>query len=316
MVELATDNLAALPADWVYENFGRPAPPSVFDRFWLVMSLAELGRFAEAAEHEAEAIRLAEPTQHALHRRFGLLRRGHAPSPQGRLGEGALTDRTRGSRCSGRGNIVIMLPYAVAASAWVLAQARRGGRGAEPAAGGRADFSSVTRRGESSASRGWAYHALGRACLLLGRLDEAQRLADRAIESSPRSPRVRGPRPAPARRHRDPSRSARCRERRGPLPPGAGARRAARHAPPRRPLPPRPRQALPAHRQAASRRRSTSPPRRRCTARWTCASGWSRCRPRRVARDRRGARSVRHHIRFRVLKNALRTSPPGLEPLL
>ena len=29
------------------------------------MSLAELGRFAEAAKHEAEAIRLAEPTQHA-----------------------------------------------------------------------------------------------------------------------------------------------------------------------------------------------------------------------------------------------------------
>ena len=33
---------------------------------WLIMSLAELGRFAEAAEHEAEAIRLAEPTQHAF----------------------------------------------------------------------------------------------------------------------------------------------------------------------------------------------------------------------------------------------------------
>jgi class 3 adenylate cyclase len=57
----------------------------------------------------------------------------------------------------------------------------------------------------------------------------------------------------PARRHRDPSRPVRCRERRGPLPPGAGPRRAARHAPPRRPLPPRPRQALPPHRQARAR---------------------------------------------------------------
>ena len=65
VVELATDNLAALPADWVYENFGAHAPASVNDRCWLVMSLAQLGRFAEAAEHEAEAIRLAEPTQHA-----------------------------------------------------------------------------------------------------------------------------------------------------------------------------------------------------------------------------------------------------------
>src|SRR5207344_3112642 len=35
-------------------------------------------------------------------------------------------------------------------------------------------------------TRGWDYCSLGRAGLLLGRLDEAQRLADRAIESSPR----------------------------------------------------------------------------------------------------------------------------------
>jgi tetratricopeptide (TPR) repeat protein len=33
--------------------------------------------------------------------------------------------------------------------------------------------------------RGWAYHLLGRGCLLLGRLDEAQHLGDHAIESSP-----------------------------------------------------------------------------------------------------------------------------------
>jgi len=33
--------------------------------------------------------------------------------------------------------------------------------------------------------RGWTYHALGRACLLLDRLDEARRLANRALEFSP-----------------------------------------------------------------------------------------------------------------------------------
>ena len=65
VVELATDNLAALPADWIYEYFGSAVPPSVFDRASLAMGLAELGRFIEAAEHEAEAIRLAEQTQHA-----------------------------------------------------------------------------------------------------------------------------------------------------------------------------------------------------------------------------------------------------------
>jgi tetratricopeptide (TPR) repeat protein len=64
VVELATDNLAALPADWVDKYLGRPAPASVYDRFYLVMSLAQLGRFAEAAEYEAEAIRLAERMHH------------------------------------------------------------------------------------------------------------------------------------------------------------------------------------------------------------------------------------------------------------
>jgi predicted ATPase len=64
-VELATGNLAALPDDWVYRYSGNVAPPSVYDRLWLILSLAELGRFTEAAEHEAEAIRLADPTHHA-----------------------------------------------------------------------------------------------------------------------------------------------------------------------------------------------------------------------------------------------------------
>src|SRR5262249_31946670 len=61
VVELATDNLAAVPVDWVYKNLGMGALPLALDRYWLVMSLAQLGRFVEAAEHEAEAIRLAEP---------------------------------------------------------------------------------------------------------------------------------------------------------------------------------------------------------------------------------------------------------------
>src|SRR5262249_47399742 len=65
VTELASENLAALPADWVSEFFGLAAPPSVNDRTWLVMSLAQLGKFPEAAKHEGELIRLAEPTQHA-----------------------------------------------------------------------------------------------------------------------------------------------------------------------------------------------------------------------------------------------------------
>jgi tetratricopeptide (TPR) repeat protein len=37
-------------------------------------------------------------------------------------------------------------------------------------------------------NQGFAYHCLGRACLLLGRMDEARRLADRAVKSSTSQP--------------------------------------------------------------------------------------------------------------------------------
>jgi hypothetical protein len=64
VVELATDNIAVLPAEWVYEKFGISAPPSIWDRSYLAMSLAQLGKFTEAAQHETAAIGLAEPTHH------------------------------------------------------------------------------------------------------------------------------------------------------------------------------------------------------------------------------------------------------------
>src|SRR5262249_57715131 len=66
VVQLATDNLGVLPADWVYEFFGANRPASVLDRDYLMLSLAELGRFAEAVEPEAEAIRIAARTQQAF----------------------------------------------------------------------------------------------------------------------------------------------------------------------------------------------------------------------------------------------------------
>lgn len=66
VVELATENLAALPADWVYENLlGSTVPVSVYDRVWVAMRLVQLGRFHEAAQYGAESIELAEATQDA-----------------------------------------------------------------------------------------------------------------------------------------------------------------------------------------------------------------------------------------------------------
>jgi DNA-binding NtrC family response regulator/tetratricopeptide (TPR) repeat protein len=184
LVELATGNLATLPADWVYEYFGAPAPTSVFDRSWLVMSLAQLGRFTEAVEYETEAIRLAEPTQ----RGFPVSQAYRAAGDRHLL-EGdwpkARSLYERQIAVAKTGNVALHLPWPIAASAWVLAQL-----------GETSEALNRLREGEQllerQAAKGivfyraWAYHALGRACLLLGRLTEAQTLGDRAVESAPR----------------------------------------------------------------------------------------------------------------------------------
>jgi tetratricopeptide (TPR) repeat protein len=188
VVELATDNLAALPAVWVDEAFGGAISISIFDRYWLVRGLAELGRFAEAAQYETEALRLAEPTHnyHAYsvglaHVGAGLLHllKGDRAQARSLIEHAVAVVRT--------GNIVLTLPHAVAFSTWVLAQV-----------GEAREALTRLREGEEllerQAARGFVdqhggdYHSLGRAGLLLGRLDEARDLGDRAVKYSPSHP--------------------------------------------------------------------------------------------------------------------------------
>src|SRR4029450_5278513 len=82
-----TENLAALPAESVHESFGRAAPVSVFDRCFLMVSLAQLGRFAEAAQHRADALRLADPTRHAFTVGIALAAAGSVHLVQGDWGQ-------------------------------------------------------------------------------------------------------------------------------------------------------------------------------------------------------------------------------------
>ena len=85
------------------------------------------------------------------------------------------------------GNVVVHLPWAIAFSAWVSAQL---GEASEALNRLQEGEQLLERQAASGwgAGCGWAYHALGNTCLLLGRLDEARRLGDRAVESSPRQP--------------------------------------------------------------------------------------------------------------------------------
>jgi tetratricopeptide (TPR) repeat protein len=183
MVELATGNLAALPPGSVYENFGNAAPASIYDRSLLVMSLAQLGKFAEAAEYVAEAFRLAEPTHHAFTVGLVYWAAGTLHPIQGNWAK-ARTPIEHGIAVLRSANVALLLPSVVAASVWVLAQL---GDVSEALERLREGELLIERRMEAGIVGicGWEYHALGRACLLLGRLDEARRLGERAVESSP-----------------------------------------------------------------------------------------------------------------------------------
>jgi class 3 adenylate cyclase/tetratricopeptide (TPR) repeat protein len=186
VIELGTENLAALPADWAHEYFGTAVLPSVFARVWLIMSLGELGRFGEAAKYEAEAIQLAEPMQHAhttgwahvgasmLHLFKGDWAKAHSLIEQWINIPGTL-------------DVAVLLPWAVASSAWALAEIGEASEALSRVREGEQLLERQAARG-IVAHRGWAYHAAGQACLLLGRLDEARRLGQRSVESSQRQP--------------------------------------------------------------------------------------------------------------------------------
>ena len=186
VVELATDNLAALPADGVYEHFGNAVPASVYDRAWLVMSLAQLGRFAAAAEYEAEAIRLAEPTHHAFTVGQAYFAAGvlHLLKGEWAKARSPIEHWVAGVRPA---NVVLALPIAVASSAWVLAQLDEAGEALNRLRDGEQLLERYAARGIVGQC-GWAYHSLGRAGLLLARLEDARRLGGRAVECSPRHP--------------------------------------------------------------------------------------------------------------------------------
>jgi class 3 adenylate cyclase/tetratricopeptide (TPR) repeat protein len=183
VVALATENLATLPPDRVGDFFGNVAPISVYDRNWLVQSLAHLGRFAEAVAYAVEAIRFAEASRHP--NSIGV---AHHAAGIPHLLQGdwtkALPFIEHPIALYRAGNFVMVTRTAICSSSWVLAQL-----------GDASQAQSRLREGEQLIERysasgvvgylGWTMHSLGRACLLLGRLDEAQALGERATAAVP-----------------------------------------------------------------------------------------------------------------------------------
>ena len=161
-------------------------PTSVAGRTWLIMSLAELGSFAEATKYEAEAIQIAERTQHAhtigwAHLAASMLHlfRGDWTKAHLLVEHWINIPRTL--------DVAVLLPWAVATSAWALAEIGDAGEALSRVREGEQLLERQAALGIVG-HRGWAYHAMSRACLLLGRLDEAWRLGYCSVESSQHQP--------------------------------------------------------------------------------------------------------------------------------
>jgi class 3 adenylate cyclase/tetratricopeptide (TPR) repeat protein len=185
-VELATNNLIALPADRAYELTGIAAPVSVFDRRWLVMSLAELGRFADAAQYGAEAIQFAERTQHAFTIGIAYGAAGTLHLVKGDWAK-ALAWVERATAALRASNIVLMVPHMVASSAWALMGLGESNEAMNRVREGEQLVERLPARGIVG-ERSWVYCLLGRTWLALGQLENARRLSERALESAPCHP--------------------------------------------------------------------------------------------------------------------------------
>jgi tetratricopeptide (TPR) repeat protein len=186
VLTLATDNLAAIPPELVQENFGMASLPSVFGRAWLIMSLTELGDFAGAARHEAEAIKIAATTQHAH-----TIGWAHLPASMLHLftrdwvGARSLIEQWLNQ--PGTLDVAVLLPWAVASASWALAEIGNGSEALKYVREGERLLQQQA-VAEIIGHRGWAYSAMGRACRLLGLFEEAQRLGVCAIEFSRHQP--------------------------------------------------------------------------------------------------------------------------------
>jgi DNA-binding SARP family transcriptional activator len=182
IVLLATQNLAQLPVGWLGESFGRFAPTSIYDRVYLVRSLAELGRFDQAARYAIEAIELAEPSQHAYAIGMAYWASGGLWLMQGDWVR-ARTAIEHGTAALEKADAVLTLPVATASGAWVSAQlgevqaALRRLQEAE-------ELLHALESRDIVVDSVRAYHALGRTQLLLDRSVDARRLANRALACS------------------------------------------------------------------------------------------------------------------------------------
>src|SRR5436190_3795572 len=132
---------------------------SVFGRAYPIMTFAELGRFTEAAKYAAEAIRIAEPTEHAHTIGWAYYAASMLNILKGDWTK-AWSSIEHGMAMLRTGNVADLLPWAVAASAWVLAQLGETSEALNRIREARMLLEQQAKRGLVGCHCGWAYHAV------------------------------------------------------------------------------------------------------------------------------------------------------------
>ena len=138
-----------------------------------------LGRFDDAADYATEALRLAQLSGHAFTVSIAYYGAGPLYILKGDWTK-ARSLIEHWVEIARTWRLTLHLPWAVALSAWALAQAGEATDALNRVQEAERLLEDHTAKG-LVADRGW--EALGRACLALGRLQEAQRLGERAIET-------------------------------------------------------------------------------------------------------------------------------------
>jgi class 3 adenylate cyclase/tetratricopeptide (TPR) repeat protein len=179
-VEEAND-LAVTPD---YYTTSHPGPIST--HCWRIRSLAELGRFSVATAHTHDMFRLAEPTRGMYPVGMAHLTAGWCFLAQGDWAQ-ARGLIERGVAEYRKGNITLGLPHAVASSARLLAQLGEATQALDRLQEGEVLLDRRIAAGTIDQA-GMDYYWLGRAALLLDRLDDARRLASCSLQCSPSHP--------------------------------------------------------------------------------------------------------------------------------
>jgi len=180
-VDVTKAGLNLVPAESNHEHFAGPLPASIALRAWLVISLAELGQFDEAAAPAAAAIQIAE----AMHHPLGILW-AHRAAGNFQIVRGDwATARLRFERAievAREGQMGLDLPSVLASSAWTLACL---GESTEALNRAQEAERCIERLAPDSEHARGHYLRVCHSYLRLGRMDDVERVLPRVLEMSP-----------------------------------------------------------------------------------------------------------------------------------